>query len=292
MAKELSIEVALARDLLDAQFPDWKHLPLRPLDQAGTDNQIFRLGDDKCVRFPRVDWAAKTAAREQAIMGKFQALPLCVPRPLGLGVPASQYPWNWSVVSWIDGRALGMRQLDPVEAETLAESIHAIRAVKPESAFRHGPINNGRGCPLKDRDGVFLKATEALADEFDLADLRSVWAMCLDCERQDAEPVFLHGDLHGGNLIEQDGQLAGMIDWGLAGVGDGACDLSAAWCLCDERARDVFKDALAPGQDAWLRGAGWALSIACIYVAYYRDTPQTDCSMSRRTIRDVLAALS
>ena len=110
--------------------------------------------------------------------------------------------------------------------------------------------------------------------------------------RDDEAPVFFHGDLHGGNLLEQSGVLAGLIDWGLAGVGDAACELSAAWCLCDRDVRAEFRDAMRVDEAAWLRGAGWALSIACIYVAHYRDQPAVDCSMSRRTIGNVIKAFS
>lgn len=282
----------LVRKLVDSQFPEWSRLPLSALNQVGTDNQIFRLGRDMCVRFPRVAWAAQTAAREQALLERFQVVGLEVPRPLGLGEPALGYPWQWSVVSWVEGRALGMRQLTEAETNRLAEAILAIRRTPADATFHYGNTNYGRGEPLAERNTLFQNAVERLADEYDVDTLRQVWSMCLEATSAQQTPVFLHGDLHGGNLVERGGTLAGLIDWGLAGVGDGACDLSAAWCLCDSDVRPIFRNAMNANEADWLRGAGWALSIACIYVAHYRGNPSVDCAMSQRTICSVLRALS
>ena len=290
MAKPVSLE--LARDFLDAQFPEWADLPLIPFKKYGTDNQIFRLGQDKCLRFPKVDWAAETAAHEHALLKRFQGLPLDVPQPLGLGQAGKGYPWQWSVFSWVDGDALDMRRLRSDEAEGLAETILAVRDVRAEAAFSYRTRNYGRGEPLSNRDALFQKAVRELSNEYDQASLKRIWARCLEADEPDCKPVFLHGDLHGGNLVERSGQVTGIIDWGLAGVGDGACDLSAAWCLMEQSVRAAFQAAMQPTDAEWLRGAGWALSIACTFVAHYRDKPGVDCDMSRRTITEVLDVLA
>ena len=44
-------------------------------------------------------------------------------------------------------------------------------------------------------------------------------------------PVWLHGDLHSGNLLAERGRLSAVIDFGLLAVGDPACDLMVAWTL-------------------------------------------------------------
>ena len=281
----------IVRRLVDTQFPAWSGLPLTRFHGEGTDNAIYRLGADFCVRLPRVSWAAGTARREQHILTVCPSLPLEVPRPLGLGWPAEGYPWNWSVLNWIPGQAIGMRQLTGEDAETLADAILRIRAIPPEPAYMFGPGNNNRGSPLIERDTPFRRAADTLADEFEVADLISVWDLALAADQTNA-PIYLHGDIHGGNLLDYEGRLTAVIDWGLAGVGDGACDLSAAWCLFKTEERKRFHTALNATEAEQLRGAGWALSIACLFVAHYRQYPEVSCDMSRRTIRQILAALS
>ena len=83
-------------------------------------------------------------------------------------------------------------------------------------------------------------------------------------------------------------RLAGVIDFGLMGVGDPACDLMAAWtCFCGP-VRSFFRDA-APGDAGdWVRGRGWALSTALIALAAYRGTHPAFESAARRTIKEVV----
>ncbi|MGH3695206.1 MAG: hypothetical protein ACRDRX_14670 [Pseudonocardiaceae bacterium] len=42
----------VVRRLLSAQFPRWGNLPIEPVLFAGTDNAIYRLGDEMAVRLP------------------------------------------------------------------------------------------------------------------------------------------------------------------------------------------------------------------------------------------------
>jgi aminoglycoside phosphotransferase (APT) family kinase protein len=55
---EVGIDVTLVARLLAAQFPHWTDLPIKPLPSAGTDNALYRLGEDKVVRLPRILAAA------------------------------------------------------------------------------------------------------------------------------------------------------------------------------------------------------------------------------------------
>ncbi|GAG81426.1 unnamed protein product, partial [marine sediment metagenome] len=42
------------RPIAKAQFLQWADLPIEPVRSAGTDNTIFRLGNDMAVRLPRI----------------------------------------------------------------------------------------------------------------------------------------------------------------------------------------------------------------------------------------------
>ena len=46
------IDEALVRELIAAQFPQWRDLPVRPVVHGGNDHRIFRLGDRLSVRLP------------------------------------------------------------------------------------------------------------------------------------------------------------------------------------------------------------------------------------------------
>ena len=62
---EVETSVALVARLLSAQFPQWADLSITPVPSAGTDNALYRLGDELAVRLPRVPWATGQVDKEQ-----------------------------------------------------------------------------------------------------------------------------------------------------------------------------------------------------------------------------------
>jgi aminoglycoside phosphotransferase (APT) family kinase protein len=61
-ADEMATDVGLVRRLLAGQFPQWADLPARPVPSSGTDNALYRLGDDLVVRLPRIGLAVTAFA--------------------------------------------------------------------------------------------------------------------------------------------------------------------------------------------------------------------------------------
>src|SRR5687768_7312355 len=101
-ADEIHIDAPLVRRLIDEQFPRWRDLPLERVLSSGTDNAIYRLGHDMAVRLPRRPDASGQVEKEYRWLPKLAAaLPLDVPVPLALGVPAGSYPYYWSVCRWL-----------------------------------------------------------------------------------------------------------------------------------------------------------------------------------------------
>jgi aminoglycoside phosphotransferase (APT) family kinase protein len=87
-ADEVDTDVALVGRLLAAQFPRWANLPIEPVRSAGTDNAIYRLGDDMAVRLPRIHWAVGQVDKEYRWLPRLAPLlPLAIPVPLAKGAP-------------------------------------------------------------------------------------------------------------------------------------------------------------------------------------------------------------
>jgi aminoglycoside phosphotransferase (APT) family kinase protein len=278
--------------LLAAQFPQWADLPVEPVDSAGTDHAIHRLGPDMCVRLPRVLRAAGQGEKEQRWLPRLApALPLAIPLPLGRGTPAAGFPWHWSVYRWLEGdNATIERIADPSEAAaTMARFLVALRRIDPAGGPRSGRHNEFRGVPLARRDRLTREAIEVLRGELDVAAATAAWDAALATPAWDGPPVWLHGDLQSGNLLAERGRLVAVIDFGLLGVGDPACDLMVGWSLFSAEARAVFREAVAVDGATWARGRGWALSVGLIALAYYLHTNPVLAGISRRTIAEVLA---
>ena len=98
----------------------------------------------------------------------------------------------------------------------------------------------------------------------------------------------MHGDLASGNLIVRDGNLAGVIDFTSAAIGDPACDLALAWELFDADGRARFRSLTDADDSAWLRARGWALSTAIVALPYYIRRNAFMAEQARRKLAAVL----
>lgn len=88
---------------------------------------------------------------------------------------------------------------------------------------------------------------------------RRVWCEALEAG-WDGIPRWFHGDVAAGNLLlDDEGRLSAVIDFGTCGVGDPSCDLAAAWTLLTDAGRGAFRDSLGVEDGMWRRGKGWAL---------------------------------
>ncbi|MEZ0112785.1 aminoglycoside phosphotransferase (APT) family kinase protein [Catenulispora sp. EB89] len=83
---ETDTDTGLVGRLLAEQFPQWADLAIRRVESTGTDNAMFRLGGELCVRLPRIDGAVDSLRREQRWLPRLAArVPLAVPVALAVG---------------------------------------------------------------------------------------------------------------------------------------------------------------------------------------------------------------
>jgi aminoglycoside phosphotransferase (APT) family kinase protein len=286
-ADEIDIDASLVGRLLAAQFPQWADLPIEPVASAGTDNAIYRLGDEMAVRLPRIHWATGQADKELRWLPRLAPLlPVAIPVPLGKGEPAEGYPWHWSIYGWLNGEnpTVDCFTSPGSLATELAQFVAALHRIDPAG----GPPA-GRGVPLDERDAPTRTAIDALHGIVDTAAVTAAWDVALQTPAWPGPPVWIHGDLSPGNLLIVAGRLSAVIDFGCLGVGDPACDLIVAWNLLPAETRNIFRAALRVDDATWARGRGWALSIALIQLPYYRSTNPVLAASARHTIAQVLA---
>jgi aminoglycoside phosphotransferase (APT) family kinase protein len=270
-ADELELDVARVRGLLGAQFPAWADLPLRRIEPSGTDNAIFRLGDELSVRLPRRDGPTRAGSKELEWLPRLAPLlPVEIPLPVAQGRPGGGYPWYWEIHTWVDGDTVPVEELDAIQAaRDLAAVVAALQRVDPTGAPR------GRGIPLAEREPEMRSWFARLGDDAVTAE----WGSIVTAPPWDGPPVWHHGDLDARNWLVRDGSIAGVVDWACMGVGDPACDVMVAWKLHSAVARDAFREALPVDDATWERARGWALSQAVAILAYY--APESNPTLYR-----------
>lgn len=267
---EHELDEKAIRTLLRTEAPELADLPLRFLT-AGWDNAIWRLGDGLAVRVPRRAVAAQLIDNEHRalleIAPRLASIGVRTPLPVVTGAPTESFPWPWSVTPWINGRtALTSSRTDNFRwATDLAATLLTLHSPAPPDA-PHNPV---RGVPLLDRNEAMRPRLEARPE---LDDLRIAWNLGLSAS-PNAERVWIHGDLHPGNILVDNGRLIALIDFGDVAAGDPAYDLAASWLLFDTTGRARFRAATRGRYDeqTWIRARAWAAYISLVLLTQSDD---------------------
>jgi aminoglycoside phosphotransferase (APT) family kinase protein len=287
---EYQIECALVAKLVADQHPDLAHLPLRAID-AGWDNAMFRLGDHLAVRLPRRAAAANLIVHEQRWLPSLaERLSLPVPTLYRFGMPAYDYPWQWSIVRWLPGEAADQSEPRSSEAKRWGAFLRSLHVPAPADA----PANPVRGVPLRQRDPAVearMRRLNVTTSSF-TEQIRHIWHAALDAPI-DVPLTWLHGDLHPRNVLVETGVITGVIDWGDITSGDPATDLASIWMIFDEPL--AWQDALATyGQlsDVTLnRAKGWAVLFGIVFLDSGLVDQPRNAVIGERTLRRVVQSI-
>ena len=283
---EFVITAALVESLVTDQFPAWRGLPVQLVESSGTVNALFRLGDELLVRLPRIESGVEGVEHEHRWLPEIaRHVFVAVPDIRGLGRPSSQFPYPWSVRSWIDGvnPHTGNDGDDVRLARDLARFIDELQGLDISSAPQAY-----RGGPLAEWDESVRSAISELDGRVDAASAAKAWEHSLQVPLWENRPVWVHSDLMPGNLLVSDSHLVGVIDFETAGVGDPACDLMVAWNLLTPRARRSFRAVLDVDDATWQRGQGWALAQALVALPYYWDTNPAMVATANYVLGEIL----
>ncbi len=261
---QLDIDVPMVRRLLAGQFPHWADLSLTRVKSAGTENAIYRLGDDLAIRLPYRSVNSTQVDKEHRWLPLLSPhLPLSIPIPVAKGEPAEGYPSQWSVYRWLLGENATLDRLaDPSQAaKDLAKFIHTLQQIDSTGGPAPGDHNFFRGIPLADRDGYTRAAIAESASLVDSDAVTAAWERDLQVPVWGEPPVWIHGDLAPGNLLALSGQLSGVIDWGGLAVGDPATELLPAWNLFQRESRGAVRGPVGGDHPNRGRGGGGGRSV-------------------------------
>jgi aminoglycoside phosphotransferase (APT) family kinase protein len=265
---EIEIDEALVRSLVAAQFPALSDRPLTRVDPWGTDNAIWRLGEDLVLRLPRVFWATSQVQHEALWLPRLAPhLPISIPTPVAIGQPGLGYPFPWSMHKWLPGTGASLGQMrDPIRfALDLAAVIKAFEAVPTDGA----PPAVNRARSVRDYDDAARAAIASTRGLIDTDRATEIWEDAMAASPHQGGAVWVHGDIEG-NCLLTDGRLSGIVDWGSACVGDPAVDIQVVWSgLFTEASRLALLEALEVDDATLARSRGAAIQQACAALPYY-----------------------
>ncbi len=292
----------VARALLVEQCPQWAGRPLQLLRSSGTDNTMWRLGNDLVMRLPRMSRAVDSLRKEVEVLPLLGQCALTgivqVPELHHAGEPDDTYPFPWAVFGWIDGNDVWQCRDDAnidheMFAVDLAGAVEAIAALPPLPLAHRAEGDRGGPLPalLDELDRWLHDPRWSASTYVDVAAIERSAAEsreAADSSGSDVRSSVVHGDLIAGNLVLHDRRLHAIIDWGGAAYGDRAQDLAPAWSVLDHRGRRAFREALGIDDATWLRARAFELEHAVGAIVYYTPRKHELADVMSRTLRRIL----
>ena len=243
---EIELTIQEASELIAVQFPELIPINISFLG-LGFDNTVFKVNDKYVFRFPRREIAVDLIKTENKLLphiAKFLNLP--IPEPIFFGSPSETYPWPFS----------GYKIVKGVTPGALSDEIR-IAAVEPLAKFlrylHQFPIEIAKdfNVPFDQLNRLSIPIRrEKLADNVNKAvkdgliknpEMIRNYLIYLRNVEVNQEYALVHGDLHIKNLlVDTNGMISGIIDWGDVHIGHPAVDLSIVYSYLPPAGRSQF----------------------------------------------------
>jgi len=246
---EWEVSEELAHKLISSQFPQLASQSVQKLGY-GWDNTVFLVGAEYVFRFPRREVAINFLRMEGKILPKLKDYcSIAYSLPLFFGEGDYNYPAPFLGYPYLSGEfPIGLTDKQrALSATTLAQFLKSLHAFPVQIAQENGVQHDHRNLiDIAMRKEKLHKFISDLALHFSEEEYREIsnYLEQLGIEKVKPKNVFLHGDLHFKNmLVDENGIVSGIIDWGDINIGHPACDLNVAYSFLPPDARsDFFKE--------------------------------------------------
>jgi aminoglycoside phosphotransferase (APT) family kinase protein len=245
---EVAVTTCMAKKLIESQFPELIPADIEIIDY-GFDNTVMKVNNDWIFRFPRREIAVRLLETEGKLLPLLEGCGpyLQIPVPAYFGNPSHQYKWPFLGYRFVKGRI-------PPEADSVVrdgesaikmarflKNLHGVNVI--EAKKQEVPYDELARLDVGKRQVILKKNTDEIK-EFDLFEQVGELERYLQHLPQKSLPhetTLVHGDLHCKNIVvNKDGVLSGILDWGDVHLGHRAIDLNLIYSFLTPRGREQF----------------------------------------------------
>lgn len=258
----LSLDPEIVRRLIQEQFPELRCTEVSVLGE-GMDCEAWLIDHRWVFRFPKRDIAAACLQDEIHVLPQISdRLPIRIPAPQWIGKPTPEFELLFAGYELIEGRPVCDVEIPdsaaPDLGRSLARFLTSLHTIDANEARQPGaPEDEWRRLDVPYRC-EFARERLRQAAELGLIADTEPWLTRLDTIEA-AGPAaqqlsLVHGDLYSKHvLVNDDFQLAGIIDWSDVHIGHPAVDLAIFWNVLPTAGRAAFLSEYGPiGEAAWL----------------------------------------
>lgn len=253
-----SVDAARAAALVAEAFPELRGLDVHPFGR-GYDNSAFLVEERWVFRFPKRAGSVECLQREIEVLPALASLlPVAVSAPRFVALSGEGFPFPFAGYELVPGGPAHLRAFEPASASVFAASVgrflRALHGVRHQAGGGAPPLDAlGKTDPPRALRALRLRLRRMRREGAELdvdrvLELARAW-----CSEPLAESAraWVHGDLYPKHaLVDADGRLSGVIDWGDLHGGDPAQDLSLAFGWLDPDAGAALLEAYGPVDDA------------------------------------------
>jgi aminoglycoside phosphotransferase (APT) family kinase protein len=301
MSQPWSPEVALtieeAKKQIEEQFPEMGLVKISEIGK-GFDNTVFLVNDTYVFRFPRKEVAVQLQSIENQLLPLLvNEISMSIPEPIFFGKPTEWYKWPFTGYHLVEGKSLGSLpdEVRHLSAGKLALFLRELHQFPISQAELMGiPHDRFERMNIPKRKEILLENIKK-ANELHLIDDVSLaldWLNSLESIKLDSPLTLVHGDFHIRNiLVDDQGVVSGVIDWGDTHLGHPAIDLSIAYSFLPSTSRNEFYQAYGEvSKETKMAARFFALYVSVVLLLYGHDIKdEVLVSSSRESIRLTLS---
>jgi aminoglycoside 2''-phosphotransferase len=223
-------------ETIHGRYPGMDIRSARQLAHDGEFNDILIINDDLVFRFPRFPENIPGFLQELQLLAKLQVhLPLPIPNPIYASATTNEPGKVFMGYQLIPGQPLHTDVMNKIANEAILQGLARQLADFLSALHHQTPASLGLDLPLQDmpdwvhtfynevrehlfspmRREVRQSMTEHFGNYFNTPALQRYL------------PVIIHGDFGGSNILINDNQISGILDFSAAGYGDPALDIAA-----------------------------------------------------------------
>ncbi|MED4693330.1 phosphotransferase [Peribacillus frigoritolerans] len=245
---EYPVSLELAGKLIMLQFPEIELEEIKQLGE-GFDNTVIQINGQFVFRFPRRPIAVTLIQVENQLLPSIAGtFPLAIPEPIFFGKPSTLYPYPFTGYKMVKGHlpVEGTKAKKVESAKRFARFLKVLHSFPVEKAKRLGVQPDGMmrlDIPYRKKSLMENVSNLIKLGYFEQAHAVKDFVETLGEGELDVQhPISLvHGDIHIRNvLLDDEGVLAGVIDWGDVHIGNPAIDFSFLYSYFPKEVRSAF----------------------------------------------------
>ena len=245
---EVAMTLEVARELIRTQFPELTPLQLNVMDY-GFDNTVIQVNNLWVFRFPRREVAVTLLETEGTLLPLLDQnnFSLDIPLPTYYGHPSPNFPWPFIGYRYVKGQLPSYKKnvkRGEKSAVKLAEFMKSLHGMDIEKLKEKGaPQDELARLDVAKRLDTLKKNIQQVKELHLFKDVDTLFDYLNKLPKGPLpqEKNLVHGDLHFKNIVvNEEGVLSGIIDWGDVHIGHRAVDLNIIYSFLSPEGRNIF----------------------------------------------------